>query len=166
MHIKTECLTPSSFQSFGSVIQGNVSLNSVEANQGTARRVNFISKLENTRSFAIANLCTFAVTHKTLPFTVKLLEKHPHSSQLFMPFATSTATYLVIVALGNDEPDLGTLKAFIASPSQAINYHAGIWHHPIIALEHNIDFFCIVHEDGSEQDCIEHYLDSELIVSM
>jgi len=53
--------------------------------------------------------------------------------------------YLVIVALNgaDDKPDLNTLRAFVASTSQGIAYHAAVWHHPMIALEHTIDFTCI-----------------------
>ena len=43
--------------------------------------------------------------------------------------------YVVIVALGLDEPDMSTLKAFMASGTDAISYHPGVWHHPLLCLD-------------------------------
>jgi ureidoglycolate lyase len=63
--------------------------------------------------------------------------------------------YLVVVAEGNDSPDLATLSAFIAEGTQAIAYHPGIWHHPMIALDAAIDFVCVVFDDGTADDCVE-----------
>lgn len=94
-----------------------------------------------------------------LPFTVKLLERHPYSSQAFIPMTDGkTRGYLVIVALNGDDdkPDMSTLKAFVATTKQGINYGPGIWHHPMVVLEHEADFACIVHESGvPEDDCNE-----------
>ena len=61
--------------------------------------------------------------------------------------------YLVIVTLGGDAPDLSTLAAFIAHGTEGISYRPGVWHHPMIALDHETDFICLVWEDGSRDDC-------------
>ena len=66
---------------------------------------------------------------------------------------TSNARFLVIVCLGNDKPDLETLKVFEATNGQGISYKPGIWHYPMTALEESIDFACLVCEDGSKEDC-------------
>ena len=60
--------------------------------------------------------------------------------------------YLVVVCAGADAPDLATLKAFIAGADQGITYRPGIWHHPLIALDRQTDFACLVHEDGTDDD--------------
>ncbi|KAL8287612.1 hypothetical protein RQP46_003470 [Phenoliferia psychrophenolica] len=36
----------------------------------------------------------------------------------------------------DDKPDLSTLQVFLASPSQGVCYHAGIWHHSVVSLAH------------------------------
>ncbi|KAL3901038.1 MAG: hypothetical protein SGCHY_000916 [Lobulomycetales sp.] len=58
-----------------------------------------------------------------------------------------------------DKPDPTTIRAFVARGDQGINYHAGVWHHPIISLlpDRNLDFLCVVHEDGSPEDCHEEF---------
>ena len=85
-----------------------------------------------------------------------MLEKHPGSTQAFVPM--STGRYLVIVAeaLGDQNaPDLSTLRAFLVEGARGIAYHPGTWHHPMIALEQPLDFTCLVYEDGSSGDCVE-----------
>jgi ureidoglycolate lyase len=86
-------------------------------------------------------------------FSVTLLEKHPGSTQVFIPMGGATR-FLVVVALGGDEPDLATLRAFVAGGSQGITYRPGVWHHPIIALDRVTDFFSLVFEDASADDCM------------
>lgn len=47
---------------------------------------------------------------------------------------------------------------FLATTEQAIQYHPGIWHHPMIALGNQAtDFACIVNESASQPqlDCDE-----------
>ena len=35
----------------------------------------------------------------------------------------------------------------------ADNFAAGVWHHPLIALESTTDFACVVYEDDTKDDC-------------
>lgn len=59
------------------------------------------------------------------------------------------------------QPDFATLRAFVATSSQGIQYHPNIWHHPLIALaetgeadEDKMEFSCLVYESGVAQvDC-------------
>lgn len=58
----------------------------------------------------------------------------------------------------DDKPDLSTLAVFSATTEQAIQYHPGVWHHPMIALGGApTDFACIVNESASQPqlDCDE-----------
>jgi Ureidoglycolate lyase/Allantoicase repeat len=78
--------------------------------------------------------------------------------------SSSTASYLVIVALddGHGAPDLKTLRVFESTSTQAFNYHRGTWHHPMVGLRSVIDFVCLVWEDGTKDDCEEHFFDLSL----
>ncbi|CAB4408752.1 unnamed protein product [Rhizophagus irregularis] len=153
------------------------------ANQGTARKYNNIAPVINFRQSdfqsqssnsdnstsnkthiiakAEPNLSLFKCSPaKSLPFILRLMEKHPYSSQMFVPLNNGKVKgYLVVVCLSNDEgdrPDLSTLNAFVVSSTQGISYHPGIWHHPIIALEETTDFVCLTHESGvADEDCEE-----------
>ncbi|CAG8549745.1 4017_t:CDS:10 [Ambispora leptoticha] len=190
--IVAERLTHSAFAAYGQVIQSftephHVSPTSISiingikvtpANQGTARKYNNIARVINFRQTVLTdgegksiakaepNLSVFRCKPATkLPFEVKLLERHSYSSQMFIPMTKQNMRgYLVIVCLsGNDDrPDLTTLKAFIASRTQGINYNPGVWHHPMISLEETTDFVCLTHESGvSTEDCEEICLEEE-----
>ncbi|HVY48302.1 MAG TPA: ureidoglycolate lyase, partial [Minicystis sp.] len=127
------------------------------ANQGTARRFDRLAVLENLRAHATANVCVFRSTPwRERPIPVRLLEKHPGSTQLFVPM--NARRYLVVVALGGDEPDLATLAAFVARGTDGVTYRPGVWHHPLIALDADTDFACVVFEDGTPGDCATHAL--------
>ena len=138
---------------YGDVIAA--SADAVSANAGTARRFNHVAALENLRAGAAPNLCVFCVTPTAEnPFQVRMLERHRYSTQVFIPMG-SRARYLVVVCGGGETPDVSTLKAFIATGAHGITYRPGTWHHPLIALDGQTDFACVVHEDGSAGDCEE-----------
>jgi ureidoglycolate lyase len=128
-----------------------------EANQGTATRKNGQIAIAHDRLSARANFASFRCAPRTeWPMPLLLLEKHPHSTQTFIPMSGSR--YVVVVALGRDAPDLATLRAFVVSGATAVSYKPGIWHHPMIALDRQTDFACLVWEDGTDGDAVEHAL--------
>ncbi len=155
--IHTTPLTQDAYRSYGAVIAARSDITPSSANMGTAQRFNRVGKLENLRQNATPNVCVFRSSpFKGDPFEIKLLEKHPHSTQAFVPMNCSKR-YLVVVCNGlakTDEPDLNTLRAFIASPNQGITYLPGVWHHPLIALDEVTDFACVVWEDDTAGDCV------------
>ena len=120
--------------------------------------------MANERPSATLNVALFRCAPRAMPTEIAMLEKHPWTTQVFVPMGATR--YLVIVALGGDAPDLGTLAAFVATGRQGVSYHPGVWHHPMIALDDETDFVCLVHEDGSLGDCVEHALPSPIAVSL
>jgi ureidoglycolate lyase len=148
-------LTSDAYAPYGDVLmaapRGEAGLS---ANQGTARRFDRLGTLENLRpGVAAPNAAVFRCAPRLVfPSRLALLEKHPASTQVFVPM--NAQRYLVVVALGGDAPDLSTLAAFVASGTQAISYRPGVWHHPMIALDAETDFFCLVWEDGTAGDCV------------
>ncbi|KAJ2130743.1 Allantoicase [Coemansia sp. RSA 678] len=173
--ITIEPLTIESFKPYGDVIQLEGNKNVIIANQGTAKRVNHVAKLENLRSgpspalqSAKPNMCIFSSAPRPTTgglFQVKLLERHPYSSQVFMPIheqgvktSPDLPSYLVIVAEnGSDDlPDLRTIRAFAATSTQGINYKANSWHSPMVTIGRRVNFVVLVWENGVKlQDCEE-----------
>lgn len=153
--IRTEPLTAETFAPYGHVImaeRGDVV--GKPANQGTAKRYNWLGPVENLRpANAKLNLCLFRCSPRTTwPLRVEIMEKHPLSTQAVMPMNASR--YVVLVARpGTDMPDLSTLRAFVATGLQGVAYHPGTWHHPLLALGAETDFGCVVWEDESDGDC-------------
>lgn len=147
-------LTPDAYAPYGHVIMASPRGEPGQpANQGTARRFDHLAALDDLRpGRATLNVTVFRCAPRPAgAFTVELLEKHPASTQIFVPM--NAERYLVLVARGGDRPDLTTLGAFLASGTQGVSYHPGVWHHPMIALDREIEFACFVFEDGTADDC-------------
>lgn len=149
-------LTQAQYRNYGDVISTRDDVKPTSANMGTAQRYNFLAALENLRpDTAKANLCLFRsnpqLSAQSTSFEITLLERHRYSAQAFIPMQ-GAERFLVIVCLGEDRPDLSTLRAFLASGAQGITYKPGVWHHPLIAMDRQTDFACFVWEDGSVED--------------
>lgn len=162
MRLVASALTAAAYARYGAVLEASAAGSS--ANQGTAQRSDRLVDLVNDRASAGLNVAVFRCAPRRLPIEISLLEKHPRTTQAFIPM--NATRYLVVVAGGGDTPDLTTLAAFVASGRQGVSYHPGVWHHPMIALDHETDFVCLVHEDGSRDDCVEHALAAPIAIDL
>lgn len=151
--VVAEALTPEAYAPYGDVVSAERNdVPAKPANQGTAARRDFLTDVRSLRPGATLNVCSFRCAPRLdWPMPLALLEKHPASTQVFIPM--NARRYLAVVALGGDAPDLPTLRAFVATGAQGVSYRPGVWHHPMIALDERIDFTCLVWEDGSPTDC-------------
>lgn len=158
-------LTPAAFAPFGQAFSASSLGGGVSANQGSAVRFDHCAKLLNTRVHALPNLVVFRSEARHLPFDVQLLERHPCSTQVFIPMVISR--YLVCVAptLPDGGFDVLQLKAFICGPGEAVAYAPGTWHHPMVALDTPGEFSMLVWEDGSPSDCEVRPLSAPVRVS-
>lgn len=118
-------LNAKEFSMFGDVLEGK---------GDGAERWAYAAKMENQRPNARPNMTYMRMIPADAPVCVTNLERHVFSNQTFIPL---NGTKHLIVVCRNDEngyPLLDSLIAFIAGGSQAVNYHAGIWHAPRTAL--------------------------------
>lgn len=157
-------LTAAEFAPFGRVVSAGLQPGS-SANQGTAVRFDFCAELTSTREGARPNLAVFRSVAKALPFDVVLLERHPCSTQVFIPMVVSR--YLVCVAptLPDGGPDVAGLRAFVCAPGQGVAYAPGTWHHPMVALDSPGEFAMLAWEDGGPNDCEVRELTEHVRVS-
>jgi ureidoglycolate lyase len=190
--LQAEKLEQSTFAQFGTVIsnpspslipsQSLTSLppNAVQANQGSALKYLDVTHMKDLYatapstkpSKAVMNMfvCAPRELNRTATsssssgtFPVRILERHPYTTQTFIPLGLSPsevedARYLVIVAPssppsqidealpvppvddkhpdlpGRGLPDLTRIRAFIADGSQAVTYGAGTWHAPMVVI--------------------------------
>jgi ureidoglycolate lyase len=160
--ITAQPLTPASFAPFGDVVSAGLR-SGTSANQGTAVRFDHAALLENHRPGATPNLAVFRSTPQPVPFTVRLLERHPETTQVFLPLVCSRFLILVAPNAADGTPDLAGLKAFLCLQGQGINYKPGIWHHPIIALDTPAEFAMLAWEDGTANDCEEWRVEPEVV---
>ncbi|HEY9682166.1 MAG TPA: ureidoglycolate lyase [Drouetiella sp.] len=156
-------ITRAAYEPYGSLIAADDALPYKYANMRTAKRFDFLAEIANLRTDkAKLNLCVFSCSPLAKPsLQMKLLEKHQFSTQVFLPM-TNNARFLVVVCLGEDEPDLSTLMCFEAGNGQGISYKPGVWHYPMTAIGESIDFACLVCEDGSRDDCTIHSFESAI----
>ena len=143
------------YRAYGDLVAVRDDVRPKSSNMGTAERYNWLAELEDLRpGKARPNLCVFRsrpqIQSPERAFEVRILEKHPSSTQVFIPMGARR--YLVLVCLGGEAPDLSTLRAFIASGAQGVTYKPGVWHHPLVAMDEVSDFACLVWEDGSSGD--------------
>jgi len=162
--LRARPLTRESFSPFGDIIGLELS-GGTRANQGTATRYDRVAQLASSRPEARPNLAVFRSVAKTLPFEVRLLERHPCSSQMFVPMACQRFLVVVCPEDARGEPDLARLCAFVCGPGQGVNYRPGLWHHPIIALDGPADLLMLAWEDGTALDCEERSLPVPILVT-
>jgi len=200
--LQAEKLDQTTFSQFGTVIANpspelipseqltKLPQNAVQANQGSALKYLDVTHMKDLyptapstkSSKAVMNMFVCAPRQLTTnatsksglgTFPVKILERHPYTTQTFIPLGLSPreveeARYLVIVApslppsqvdegfpvpLPNDQhpdlpgrglPDLTRIRAFIADGSQAVTYGAGTWHAPMVVIGRKPISFVVV----------------------
>ena len=96
---------------------------------------------------------------------VDILERHPFTTQTFIPLGLSHSdeltNYIVIVApsLPTNRgaifgaPDLNHVRAFVASGDQAVTYSPGTWHAPMVVVgDCPVDFVVMQFVNGVKNE--------------
>ena len=141
--IVAEPLTAEAFKPYGAVLESPLA----------PGRAYHSDTLTNARPQAPVSLAVVTVAPTAaLPLEVKVLERHEHSSQTFVPL--SVARYLVLATLDapGGGPDVARLRAFVARAGQGVTYARGTWHHPVTVLDAAASFAVFMWRDGSKAD--------------
>lgn len=157
MKLDIKPLTKEAFAAYGDVIE-TAGSDHFPINNGSTRRYHDLAKVELLKDgHALINI--FQATPLDYPLSVKLVERHPFGSQAFIPL--SGQPYLVLVAPAGEAVDPSDLRAFLATADQGVNYHAGTWHHPVLALNAVSDFL-VVDRGGDGHNCDEIFFEDTL----
>src|SRR5262249_28318388 len=124
-------LSRAAFAPFGDVIEMEGARH-YPINGGYAERYHDLARIECTAQGGRPLLSIFRAKPFPLPLHITVMERHPISSQAFMPMGT--AKFLIVVAEPSEKPEASDLRAFVTSGHQGINYRPGTWHHPLVAL--------------------------------
>lgn len=162
MNIKIETLTHAAFAPFGDVIDCDGAATHYPINEGYAERYHDLAKIDTATEGGRPLLNIFRAKPRTLPLRVTMMERHPLSSQAFIPL--KPRSFLVLVARPGAAPAAGDLRCFRTQGSQGVNYAKGTWHHPLIVLDDMQDFL-IVDRGGSGDNCDEVTLGDEIYVT-
>ncbi|MEO7952948.1 MAG: ureidoglycolate lyase [Polaromonas sp.] len=153
MNLLPSCLTAESFLPYGEVVSTASARAVFAVNDGRARRFAHLATQQSHPPALTQELSLYRVSPSNLPLVVSYFERHPLSSQLFYPL--SPTRYLVVVcpAAADGQPDAGRAHAWLAGSGIGINYHAGVWHYPLVALDQGGDFLMLMAQSGGMQDC-------------
>jgi ureidoglycolate lyase len=143
-------LTPEAFAPFGDVIAASDQTLPRPINHGHTRRYHDLADLDVTGGGGRPLVAIFRSQPLAVP-VLKIVERHPLSSQAFIPL--QPRDWLVAVApAGAFDP--AALTVFRAAGGQGVNYRRGVWHHFLLALQPDSDFL-VIERDGPEDNCDE-----------
>jgi len=146
-------LTPEAFAPYGEVIDTR-DRDYFLINGGQCRRYHRLAAVELAQD-GRAGLSIFRPEPVRLPLRLTLMERHPLGSQAFVPLHGQP--YLVVVAPPGEPPAPEALRAFVVRDGEGVNYRAGTWHHPLLALA--AGDFLVVDREGPGANCDERPLD-------
>jgi ureidoglycolate lyase len=159
MRLMAAPLTAAAFAPFGDVIETEGRTH-YPINAGTGQRYNDLAKVEVTAASGRPLISILSAEPVVLPLRLRLMERHPLSSQAFIPL--SSTPFLVVVAPPG-ALDIECIRAFRSNGRQGVNYRTGTWHHPLLALEQTSQFL-IVDRGGEGGNCDEISLEEKEIV--
>lgn len=161
--VRAEPLTAAAFAPFGDVIE-------TEGrawrwiNERTSRRFDDLARIDVSESGGRPLISVFEASPRPLPLRIQVLERHPLSSQAFVPL--QERPFLIVVAADGGMPLAQRLRAYLSSGRQGVNYKRNTWHHSLIAVD-QITQFLVIDRGAADHNCDEWRVDeSELIVSL
>ncbi len=148
-------ITTERFAQYGDVIHASTAAKAV-MNNARFERFHDLAKIDvesagGRTAISIAR-CKVATT---FPHRFDMVERHPLGSQAFIPL--SPFSFIVVVAPAGEAVDAADLCAFVTNGRQGINYHKGVWHMPMIAMEAGQEFL-IVDRLPARDNCEEFIL--------
>ncbi|TVQ36524.1 MAG: ureidoglycolate hydrolase [Geminicoccaceae bacterium] len=148
--LRVEPLEPAAFAPFGDVLQP----------PAAAGRRYFDASLRNDRPDVGASLSLSRVElAKALPLTAVQMERHPKSSQSFVPLGPVPFLVLVAPHAAAGGPDMTRARAFLAEGGVGVTYGADVWHHPLTVFGAPAGFAVFMWRDGGPED--EEFVDIE-----
>ena len=155
-------LTSQAFAPYGDVIDTKSSTERRTINEGHTVRYHDLASLTLGEESGRPTVNIFRSEPLPTPLSLKMMERHPLSSQAFYPLSVNP--YLVVVAAGT-ELAVENIVAFIADANQGVNYHPGTWHHYCLALRDTSDFL-VIDRDGPGENCDEVVLAEPILIEL
>ena len=141
-------LTKAAFAPFGEVIETKDAKPKL-INDGFAERFDGLARIDVAAEGGAVNISLFSGSLRPSPILIKLMERHPLGSQLFMPL--NEKPWLAVVCTDPRVP--ASYRAFSASGEQGVNYARNTWHHPLLVLTDASPFLVV--DRGGPGDNLE-----------
>jgi len=160
--VKPKRLTCQSFAIYGDVIEITEQTKYFDINDGHTKRYHDLATIDvsNQKGRSLINI--FRSQPLATPIILKSMERHPLSSQAFIP--KGNQPYLVVVAPAGSF-DESAIEVFMATAKQGVNYKAGTWHHYCLALNKVSDFI-VIDRGGEGENCDTVELDTVIQVEL
>ena len=151
-------ITKTNFATFGDLISSE-NINPMNINAGFAKRFDNLANINTSKDNGQTIVSIFSALKRTFPMKIDMMEKHPLSSQAFIPMKETT--FLSFVAPPGEFPEINKIQSFIIPPKTGINYKPGIWHFPLISTENTN--FLVIDRKGGGKNLIIHKFEKERI---
>jgi ureidoglycolate lyase len=158
--MKIEKLTREAFAPFGDLI-ALTGAHHYPINNGTTERFHDLALIDVSDQGGKALVSLFRSKPRSLPFEIRIMERHPLGSQTFIPL--TKLPYLVIVAASGPF-DERTVRVFRAERGEGVNYAKGVWHHGLFALCQESEFI-VIDRGGPGDNCEEISLSQPILVT-
>jgi|TARA_B100002003_G_scaffold55872_1_gene51403 ureidoglycolate lyase len=155
-------LDSQSFAAFGDVLEAT-GKHRIAINEGTTVRFHDLAKIDVEKDGGKPIVNIFRGTPYPFPLTIRMMEKHPFGSQLFMPL--EPFEYLVAVAEAKQKVEVEDVVIFACSPKQGVNFRPGVWHHPLLVLSEKQDFL-VIDRGGEGINLIEQELAVPIVIDL
>jgi ureidoglycolate lyase len=157
LKIKLQTLTKNNFAPFGDVIE-TAGAERILINEGTTERFHDLTNIDVGSEGGHTLINIFRGQPRPQPIQIKMMERHPLSSQAFIPLKKNP--YIIVVATISKNVGPKDLHAFRAEGDQGVNYKRNLWHHPLLTLENNHEFL-VVDRGGPGENCEEMWFTEE-----
>jgi ureidoglycolate lyase len=158
--LRPQPLTRQAFAPFGDVVE-TAGTSPLHINQGFALRFDDLATIDTAREDGATKASIFSAQPRAVPIVIDVMERHPLGSQLFMPL--QDRPWLLLVCKDPLQPE--TYQAFQATGQQGVNYHANVWHFPLLVLD-NESRFLVVDRKGPGNNLEEVWLDKPLSLDL
>ena len=132
MNYQINNINNQNFKKFGDLISIKEK-NYDEINKKTTNSFFDLANIQIEGEDKRSRLNIFEAKQRIFPLQINMLENHPYSSQVFLPFLNTT--FLVLVAPIAIKPNLDEIEIFKVSDGDGINFNPKVWHFPLISLD-------------------------------
>ena len=130
-HSQDRAVDQEAFAPFGDVIE-TAGSDYFMINNGSTRRYHKLATVETAQPEDNAIISIFSAEKLEMPLRIRMLERHPLGSQAFIPLLGNP---FLVGAPPWRCTCTGLVRAFLTNGRQGVNYHRGVWHHPVLTIE-------------------------------
>ena len=158
MKYKIQNINNRNFQKFGDLISIKEKHHE-KINENTTNSFFDLANIQIEGEDKRVRLNIFEAKKRIFPLQINMLENHPHSSQIFLPFLKTT--FLVLVAPIAIKPNLDEIEIFRVTDGDGINFNPKVWHFPLISLD-NAKYITVDKKDAKTNIEIYNFDESEI----